>query len=87
MHLLSYAYILTHTDELLDMRDINTRQHEGKMFLIYKLNHFRCVHDPSYRAITAWNQQPIHTRNVTSKDKLLTALKANIENPYIKVYA
>ena len=45
MHLLSYAYLLTHVDDLMDNRDINTRQHEGKnvsypknksFFVVYK---------------------------------------------------
>ena len=86
MHLLGYVYLLTHVDDLMDNRDINTRQHEGKMFLIPKTNHSRCEQDPHYRAIVAWNQLPIRTRNVTTKIQLTVSLKTIIVDQYEKLY-
>ena len=86
MHLISYVYLLTNKVELLDKRDINTRQHEGKLFVIPEKNHFKRVQDPQYRASVAWNQLSVQIRNVTTKKQLVTSLKSKIVSPYMKIY-
>ena len=85
LHLLTFAYKLSQNDVYLDHRDIPTRQHVGKLFLIPKVDHYRFSQNPTYRAMYEWNLQPVEVRNSTSKTVLLTRLKRLILNPYMKV--
>ena len=85
LHLLSYAYALSKKDNLLDKRDIHTRRHQGKLFITYKLNHFKCLQDPMYRAMHEWNNLNVITRNAATKTIFLNCIKAEIVNPYSKI--
>ena len=85
LHLLSYAHRLSKVEEYLDKREIHTRHHEGKLFLISKLNHYKCNQDPNYRAMTAWNSLQVNTRNILTREKFISSVKSQIDNPYVKV--
>ena len=85
LHLLSYAYPLSKRDNLLDKRDINTRRHQGKLFISYTLNHFKCLQDLMYRAMHEWNNLNVVTRNAATKTIFLNCIKAEIVNPYSKI--
>ena len=85
LHLLGYAYNLTKNETLIDKRDIQTRQHAGKMFLIPKAEHYRYSHNPVYRAMLEWNLQPVGIRNSRNKQVFVEGLKRLIPNPYTKV--
>ena len=85
LHLLSFAYKLSHNVAFLDQRDIPTRQHAGKMFLILKSEHYRYIQNPVYRAMIEWNSLPVDIRNSNSKAIFLRSLKRIIPNPYMKV--
>ena len=71
LHLLSYAYKLSLNETLLDKRDIPTRCHVGKLFLIPKHDHYRCSQDPTFRAMCEWNLQPVDVRISNSKSIFL----------------
>ena len=77
--------MLSFNEDYLDVRDIRTRNHEGKLFRLYKLDHYRCGQDPIYRAMIEWNVLDVQTRNSLSKLSLITVLKSQIINPYMKV--
>ena len=85
LHLLNLAYSLSFNKDYLDNRDIRTRNHEGKLFHLYKLDHYRCGQDPIYRAMCEWNSLDVQTRNSVSKLSLTTRLRSQIINPYQKV--
>ena len=85
LHLLSYAYKLSLNETLLDKRDIPTRRHVGKLFLIPKHDHYRCSQDPTFRAMCEWNLQPVDVRISNSKSIFLEKLKRLIPNPYMKI--
>ena len=85
LHLIGFAYTLSQNVNYLDIRDIRTRQHEGKLFRLYKLDHYRCGQDPTYRAMLEWNSLDVQTRNSTSKSMTIATLKKQIINPFTKV--
>ena len=85
LHLLSYAFRLTGVEDLLDVRDIRTRQHEGLLFRLYKVNHYKCVRDPVYISMSCWNALNVETRNIRIKAVFVSSLKGQIENPYKKI--
>ena len=85
LHLLSFAYKLSHIDLYVDKRDIHTRQHVGKLFLIPKSEHYSYVQNPIYRAMCEWNQLPVEVRNSKSKTTFLSSVTRLIPNPYMKV--
>ena len=69
----------------LDNRDIPTRQHAGKLFLIRKSEHYRYVQNPTYRAMCEWNLLTVDAQNSISKTSFLNSVKQSIPNPYMKV--
>ena len=76
LHLLSYAF--TKHTELLDNRDIQTGRHEARLFIIPKLNNYKCYQDPTYRAKCAWNSLNVETRNYLVKPNLLMLLNQTL---------
>ena len=85
LHLLSFAYKLSRNELNIDKRDIPTRGHAGKLFLIPKIEHYRYSQNPVYRAMMEWNLQTIDVRNSISKALFVGRLKRLIVNPYKKV--
>ena len=83
-HLLTYAYKLSGRDDLLDNREIHTRRHDGKLFLIPKVNHFKYVQNPSYRAMRDWNTLDIGLRNSVTKEQFVCEFTSQIANPFTK---
>ena len=53
---------------LLDRRNIHTRQHDGDLFLIPKIDHFKCYQDPTIRAMKTWNQLTVEIRSMATKN-------------------
>ena len=84
LHLLSYAFRLSNVAEYLDLRDIHTRQHEAKMFMLQKFDHYKCTQDPYYRAMSEWNNLNVEARNSLTKQQFLNIVKTQIVNPYKK---
>ena len=80
----SFMYNYTDKQELLDIRDINTRRRDGILFAIDGTYNYRARQDPIYRAMTAWNALPVFVRNADTKSQLSTLLKNSIVNPYSK---
>ena len=85
LHLLSFAFKLSWNVSLLDDRDIPTRQHAGRLFLIPKFDHFRFCLNPTYRAMNEWNLLPVDVRNSISKNVFVNSVKRLIPNPYMKL--
>ena len=83
--LLSNAFLMTKDVSLLDKRDIHTRQHDGNLFLIPKIEHFKSYQDPTIRAMKAWNQLTVEIRNLATKNKFVAQLKLEVYNPFQKV--
>ena len=85
LHLLRFAFKLSQNALYLDNRDIPTRQHAGKLFLIPKSDHYRFCQNPIYRAMCEWNLLNVDVRNSISKTVFLSNVKHTIPNPYMKV--
>ena len=62
----------------------NTRRHDGKLFLIPKLNHFKYIQNPMFRAMREWNMLDAGLRNAPTKDQFVKGFISQIENPYKK---
>ena len=73
---------LSQIDTLLDKREIHTRRHDGKLFLISKVNHFKCNQNPMLRAMKEWNILDLPQRNAGSKEQFVNSIISQIENPY-----
>ena len=84
LHLLNHAYKLSQVDDLLDKREIHTRWHDGKLFLLPKLNHFKCIQDPTYRAMREWNALDLAQRNAQTKEQFVNGIISQLPNPYKK---
>ena len=84
--MLSYAYNLSKDHTLLDYRDIRTRNHGATLFTVIKPNHYKCYHDPMFRAMSEWNDLNVETRNAMTKSQFTCKVKLQINNPYINVY-
>ena len=84
IHMISFIYNYTEKQELLDIRDINTRRRNGILFAIDGTHNFRARQDPMYRAMTAWNALPVFIRNADTKSQLSILLKNSFVNPYSK---
>ena len=80
----SFIYNYRDKQELLDIRDINTRRRDGILFAIDGIYNYRARQDPMYRAMTAWNALTVLVRNADTKSQLSTLLKNSIVNPYSK---
>ena len=71
------------TDEdLLDVRDINTRRREGILFHLPIQGHYKSRQDPLIKAMTVWNNLPVAFRDAETKNELRLLLKNSIQNPY-----
>ena len=78
-----YNYI--ENQDLLDVRDINTRRRGGILFAIDIIENYKARQDPMYRAMMAWNTLPVYIRNAETKIQLCGMLKNSIPNPYSKI--
>ena len=85
LHLLSFAFGLSKNENLLDDRDIHTRRHDGKLFVIPKINHYKYIQNPTFRSYTCWNELDIDSRNIPDKDSFIISVKSQIEYPYKKI--
>ena len=83
--MISFIFNYTGNQELLDVRDINTRRRNGLLFAIEEMEYYKARQDPMYRAMMAWNTLPVFIRNAETKSRLSTLLKNSIVNPYSKV--
>ena len=83
--MISFIYNYTGNQDLLDVRDINTRRRDGILFAIDIVENYKARQDPLYRAMNAWNSLPVYIRNADTKSRLSLLLKDYIINPYQKV--
>ena len=85
MHMISFIFNYTSKQELLYIRDINTRRRDGILFSIDVMENYKARQDPMYRAMNAWNSLPVAIRNADTKAHLNALLRNSIINPYSKV--
>ena len=85
LHLLQFAFRLKDNITLLDRREIPTRRHVGTVFTIVKSNHYKFPVNPYYRCMIEWNNLPVDVSLLVDKDAFARAIKATVQNPYIKV--
>ena len=85
IHIILYIYNYRENQDLLDVRDINTRRRDGILFKVVGLENYKARQDPMYRAMSAWNALPVNIRNAETKAQLSVMLKSSIINPYRKV--
>ena len=83
IHLLAFS--LTKQTGLLDNREIQTRRHDARLFIIPKLDHYKCYQDPTYRAKCTWNSLNVETRDLLTKGLFINTVKSQIDNPYAKI--
>ena len=86
IHMLSFIYNYRHDQALVDVREIQTRRHDGILFSVVPTDHYKVKQDPLYRAIQAWNNLPINLRNINTKEIFKRELLNGLENPYAKLY-
>ena len=84
IHILSFIFNYRTDQNMLDIREIRTRRHDGVLFKNIPTDHFKVKQDPMYRAITIWNELPVHIRNSDTKEILKKMIIATIPNPYAK---
>ena len=53
--MLCYVYNLLFNVDSLDMRDINTRRHDWKLFIIPKIQHYTGVNNQTYTIYNVMN--------------------------------
>ena len=82
LHILSFLFNYKNEINLLDVRNLPTRRHDGVLFKETQVVHHKVKQDPLYRAIIAWNNLPVHIRNMDTKEQFKNSLIANIPNPY-----
>ena len=82
MHMLLYVYNHITDEDLLDVRDINTRRREGILFHLPIQGHYKSRQDPLIKAMTVWNNLPVAFRDAVTKNELRLLLKNSIQNPY-----
>ena len=70
---------------LMDNRDIRTRVHDGKLFMIPRTQHYKFNLNPFLRAQTEWNKLEIDLRNSVYKRQFTVLLINSIPTPLIKV--
>ena len=85
LHLLQFAFRLKDSITLLDRKEIPTRRYVGTVFTIVKSNHYTCPINPYYRCMIEWNNLPVDVSLLVDKDAFARAIKATVQNPYIKV--
>ena len=65
--MLSFVLNYRYCDELIDVREVPTRRHDGLLFKEPNIVHHKAKQNPLYRAILAWNSLPVHIRNTEQK--------------------
>ena len=85
MHMISFIYNDIENQDLLDVRDINTRRRDGILFAIDIIENYKARQDPMYCAMMAWNTLRVYIRNAETKIQLCGMLKNSIQNPYSKI--
>ena len=82
IHMLSYIFNFKNNIEMLDVRDLPTRRHDGILFKDLNPFYPKAKRDPFYRATNAWNLLPVPTRNIVLKEVFKKRLIADIHNPF-----
>ena len=85
IHMLSFLFNYRYDANLLDVRALPTRRHNGVPFLEMNVLHHKVKQDPLYRSILAWNSLPVPLRNIDQKDHFKKLLIETIPNPYNKI--
>ena len=80
--MLSFVFNYRHCDELVDVREVPTRRHDGLLFKEPNIVHHKAKQNPLYRAILAWNSLPVHIRNIEQKGTYKRMLLQEIQDPY-----
>ena len=83
--MLSFIYNYIDDDNLIDVRDINTRRRDGILFKTQRYEHYKVRQDPLVRAMEAWNSLPANIRNAETKNSLKVLVGNSINNPYKKI--
>ena len=85
IHMLAFIFNYRNTEELLDLRDLLTRRHDGLLFKETQIVHHKVKQNPFYRAIKMWNELPVQIRSSDSKENFKQTLLLNIQNPFKKI--
>ena len=75
--MLSFMFNFKNDDSYIDNR-------EGVLFKINWIDHYRARLNPMCRAVLAWNELPVHIRNIESNVGFRKAYKASIGNLFLK---
>ena len=85
LHMLSFMFNYRNDLDLLDVRNLPTRRHDGLLFKEIDIEYPKVKQDPFYRAIRAWNNLPVDIRNINTKELFKNSVITNIPNPFKKI--
>ena len=80
--MLSFLFNYMNENDLLDIRNLPTRRHDGTLFKEIQTEHHKVKQDPFYRAIRAWNNLPVDIKNIDTKELFKNSVITNIPNPF-----
>ena len=85
MHKILFIYNYINDQQLLDVREINTRRRDGILFTIDVMENYKGRQEPMYQAMNALNNLHVNIQNSDIRTCLNIWLKNSIINPYKKV--
>ena len=85
IHMLSFIFNYKEINDLLDVRDLPTRRHDGTLFKVPQIVHHKVKQNPFYKAIKSWNELPVQIRSSDTKEMFKRLLLLDIQNPFKKL--
>ena len=77
-HILMFMSKMRHKQNLVDMRPIRTRAHDGLLFLVPRPHINALKRSLRYAGATAWNSLPVGLRSMDDPFRLKSLLKHNL---------
>ena len=82
IHMLSFVFNYRSYVDLIDIREVHTRRHDGLLFKETNIVHHKAKQNPLYRAILSWNSLPVQVRNIERKETFKRMLVQEVQDPF-----
>lgn len=80
LHLLTYMHSISKSSDLVDHRNLSTRQHDGPTFRPIHPNSTWFKKTFLYQGISRWNRLPAEIRNITDHESFKRKIKRTLLN-------
>ena len=80
--MLSFVFNYRSCVDLIDIREVHTRRHDGLLFKETNIVHHKAKQNPLYRAILSWNSLPVQVRNIERKITFKRMLVQEVQDPF-----